>query len=263
MSSEPPPGSGGQPPEDDPFRKRPSSPGPGPGPGPGAGGTGSPYDNPPPHGAGSSPPPPGGGGPYGTPPPGGGGPYGAPPPGGGGGPYGAPPPGGGGPYGGDPYGGGSYPTDPLAGMPPLADSGKRVLARIIDMILVGIVVWLLSWAFNVQEYQVDGEDISVGKSFGQSLIAAVLYIAYDTYMTARTGQTLGKKWLGLRVANLDDGATPSVQTALIRALVLWIPFAFCCACVWTVIAGGWSFFDRPYKQGLHDKAAKTVVVSAR
>ncbi|MFJ8144910.1 RDD family protein [Streptomyces sp. NPDC096048] len=229
MSSEPPPGSGGQPPEDDPFRKRPSSPGPGPEPGPGDGGTGSPYDN--------QPPPPGGGG-----------------------PYGAPPPGGGGPYGGDPYGGG---PDPLAGMPPLADSGRRTLARIIDMILVGIVVWLLSWAFNVQEYQVDGDEVEIGKSFGQSLIAAVLYIAYDTYMTTKTGQTLGKKWLGLRVANLDNGATPSVQTSLIRALVLWIPFAFCCACVWTIIAGGWSFFDRPYKQGLHDKAAKTVVVSAR
>ncbi|MGC9499771.1 RDD family protein [Streptomyces sp. WG7] len=257
MSSEPPPGSGGQPPEDDPFRKRPSSPGPDPG--PGGGGTGSPYDNPPPHGGAGQPPPYGGSAP---PPPGSGGPYGAPPPGGGG-PYGAPPPGGGGPYGGDPYGGGSYPTDPLAGMAPLADSAKRTLARIIDMILVGIVVWLLSWAFNVQEYQVDGENISVGNSFWQSLIAAVLYIAYDTYMTTKTGQTLGKKWLGLRVANLDDGATPSVQTSLIRALVLWIPFAFCCACVWTVIAGGWSFFDRPYKQGLHDKAAKTVVVSAR
>ncbi|MEU3897935.1 RDD family protein [Streptomyces sp. NPDC045251] len=225
MSSEPPPGSGRQPPEDDPFRKRPPS--------DGAGGTGSPYDSPPPHDGTGHPPPYGGGAP--------------------------PPPGGGG----DPYGGGSYPTDPLAGMPPLADSGKRVLARIIDMILVGIVVWLLSWAFNVQEYQVDGEDISVGKSFGQSLIAAVLYIAYDTYMTAKTGQTLGKKWLGMRVANLDNGATPSVQTSLIRALVLWVPFAFCCACVWTIIAGGWSFFDRPYKQGLHDKAAKTVVVSTR
>lgn len=148
-------------------------------------------------------------------------------------------------------------------MPPLADSGRRTLARIIDMILVGIVVWLLSWAFNVQEYQVDGDDVSVGKSFWQSLIAAVLYVGYDTYMTTKTGQTLGKRWLGMRVANLSDGATPSGQTSLIRALVLWIPFAFCCACVWTIIAGGWSFFDRPYKQGLHDKAAKTVVVNTR
>ncbi|MFF0887270.1 RDD family protein [Streptomyces sp. NPDC003456] len=260
MSSEPPPGSGQQPPEDDPFRKRP------PGEQPGEG-TGSPYgsDPPPsyPGGGPGGPETPGGGpgGPYGGGPPGGGGggPYGG-PPGGGGGPYGGPP-GGGGPYGGDPYGG--RPADPLAGMPPLADSGKRTLARIIDMILVGVVVWLLTWGFGVSEYDVDSDRIEVGKSFWQSAVAAVLYIAYDTVMTARTGQTLGKKLLHMRVADLDNGATPSVQTALTRAAVLWIPFAFCCACVWTAISGGWSFFDRPYKQGLHDKAAKTVVVSTR
>lgn len=179
-----------------------------------------------------------------------------PPYGGGGGPYG----GGGDPYGGGggPYGGGN---DPLAGMPPLADSGKRVLARILDMILVGVVVWLLSWGFGTSELDVDPDKVQYGKSFGQSLLAAVLYIAYDSFMISRTGQTLGKKWLGLRVANLNDGATPTLQTALVRAAVLWLPFAFCCACIWTAICGGWSFFDKPYKQGLHDKAAKTVVVS--
>ena len=214
MSTEPPPGSGQQPPEDDPFRKQP----------PPGQGSGSPYDPP-----------------YGNQPP-------------------QPPPYGGG---GDPYGGGSYPSDPLAGMPPLADSGRRTLARIIDMILVGIVVWLLTWAFGVHEYDVNSDSISYAKSLGQSLTAAVLYMGYDTVMIAKSGQTLGKKWLGLRVANLDNGSTPSVQTNLIRAAVLWIPFAFCCACIWTAISGGWSFFDKPYKQGLHDKAAKTVVVSTR
>jgi uncharacterized RDD family membrane protein YckC len=224
MSTEPPPGSG-QPPEDDPFRKQPP-------PGEGAG---SPY--------GGGQPPPDQGGPYGggQPPPDQGGPYG------------------GGPYGGAPYGGG--PGDPLAGMPPLADSGKRTLARIIDMLLVAIVVWLVSWGFGVTEYDVDGDEIEVGRGLGQSIVAAVLYIAYDTFMIARTGQTLGKKWLNMRVANLDTGATPSVQSALIRSAVLWLPFAFCCACIWTAICGGWSYFDKPYKQGLHDKAAKTVVVS--
>ncbi|KOU70948.1 membrane protein [Streptomyces sp. MMG1533] len=190
-----------------------------------------------------------------------------PPAEGSGSPYGGQPPpyqGGGDPYGGGggaPYGGGGgYPGDPLAGMPPLAESGRRTLARIIDMIIVGIVVWLLSWGFGVNEYDVDGDDIEYGKSLGQSLVAALLYIGYDTFMIAKSGQTLGKKWLGMRVANLDNGATPSVQSTLIRSAVLWIPFAFCCACIWTAISGGWSFFDKPYKQGLHDKAAKTVVV---
>ncbi|MFE2045406.1 RDD family protein [Streptomyces sp. NPDC059477] len=243
MSTQPPPGSG-EPPDDDPFRKQPP-------PGEGAG---SPYDapQPPPHGG--QPPR------YGDQPPPSEGEGGQPPPYGG---AGQPPPYGGGPYGGQsPYGTppGGYPGDPLAGMPPLADSGRRTLARIIDMILVGIVVWLITWGFNVDEYNVNSDSVQVGRSLAQSAIAAVLYMAYDTFLISRTGQTLGKKWLNLRVANLDNGSTPSVQSSLIRAAVLWIPFAFCCACVWTAICGGWSFFDKPYKQGLHDKPAKTVVV---
>ncbi|MGY0486268.1 RDD family protein [Streptomyces sp. WG-D5] len=188
------------------------------------------------------PPPPNqaGGSPYDSPQ----NPYGSAPP---------PPP----PYGGGPYGA----SDPLAGMPPLADSGKRVLARIIDIILVVIFVGLLSWAFGLLQVDVDTDDMDYGKRFGQSLLGAVLYVGYDTIMTAKTGQTLGKKWMKLRVANLSDGATPSVQTSLLRAIVLWVPAVFCCACIWTAISGGWSFFDKPYKQGLHDKAVKTVVVS--
>ncbi|MFD1661976.1 RDD family protein [Streptomyces caeni] len=229
MSTEPPPPGSADSPDDDRFRKQ--------------------------------QPPPSGGGPQGTPPPPQGGPYGTPPPYGSNGSTG---PHGGGPYGGaGPYGGGGpyNGTDPLAGMPPLADSGKRVLARIIDMVIVGVVVWLLSWAFRTTQYNVDTNRIEYSKSVGQSVIAAVLYIAYDTVMIARSGQTFGKRLLNMRVANLVDGSTPSVQTALIRAAVLWLPFAFCCACVWTAICGGWSFFDKPYKQGLHDKAAKTVEVS--
>lgn len=223
MSSEPPPPGSGQPPDEDPFKKQP----------PPAEGGGSPYD-------GSSPPTPPQGSPYDSP-------YGDQPP-----PHG----------GGDPYGpGGPYGGDPLAGMPPLADSGKRTVARLIDMILVGIVVWLLSWAFGVMQYNMNADKIEYSRGFGQSVIAAVLYVGYDTIMISRSGQTLGKKLFNLRVANLDDGSTPSVQTTLVRSLVLWIPFAFCCACIWTAIAGGWSYFDKPYKQGLHDKAAKTVVVS--
>lgn len=129
------------------------------------------------------------------------------------------------------------------------------------MIMVGVVVWLITLGVGVSEFDVNSDDMQYGKSVAQSALAAVLYIAYDTIMISRSGQTLGKKWLGMRVADLDNGSTPSTQTTLIRSAVLWIPFAFCCACIWTAIAGGWSYFDKPYKQGLHDKAAKTVVVS--
>ncbi|MEV6791773.1 RDD family protein [Streptomyces sp. NPDC051320] len=240
MSTDPPPS--GPPPEDDPFLKKPQDDVPPP--------PGNPYDNPP-HG--STPP---GGGPYG-----GGGPQQPPPPPGGGsdGPYGAPPP----PYDPNAYGGGYGGSDPLAGMPPLAPSGKRVLARIVDIVIVAVVVWLISLAFGGFRYNYTSDNVAYGREVGQSILAAILYVGYDTFMTSRgSGQTYGKRLLNLRTANLNDGTTPTVQSAFVRALVLWLPAVFCCACVWTAICGGWSFFDRPYKQGLHDKAAKTVVVSA-
>ncbi|WP_431036282.1 RDD family protein [Streptomyces sp. P6-2-1] len=293
MTSAPPPPDDEDRPGDDPFRKRQPPAGrgggspydpPGGEPPPGEPGrTGSPYDPPgaaqppyePPPGAarppygGTNPPPPGGdpygneannpyGGQAGGPYDGQGGPYG----GQGGGPYG-----GQGPYGDqgqNPYGpypggpGGPYPGDPLAGMAPLAPSGKRVLARVIDMVLVGVVVFLLTLLFRVSETNFDNAD--AGRSIGQSVVAAILYIGYDVLMSQRRGQTLGKRLMNLRVARLDNGLTPDTRTLLVRAAVLWLPFAFCCACVWTAICGGWSFIDRPYKQGLHDKAAKTVVV---
>ncbi|WP_329117909.1 RDD family protein [Streptomyces sp. NBC_01465] len=213
-----------QPPEDDPFLKKPQ-------------------DNTPPSGDpyGSTPPPP-------PPPPPSGSPY-----------DNAPPP----PYDPNAYGGGAGygATDPLAGMPPLADSGKRVLARIIDIVIISAVIWLILLIFGGFKY--DTDHVNYGRQAGQSLLAAVLYIGYDVYMTVKQqGQTVGKRIMKLRVANLNDGSIPTVQTALVRAAVLWLPAVFCCACIWTAICGGWSFFDKPYKQGLHDKAGKTVVVSA-
>ncbi|OII66008.1 MULTISPECIES: RDD family protein [unclassified Streptomyces] len=240
MSNEPP--RPGQYPDDDPLRKPPPEP-------PGGGGT-------------PPPPPPPPGGPYGG---GGAGPYGGDPYGGGsgGGPYGGPP-GGGGPYG---YGG----SDPLAGMPPLGDTGKRVLARFLDWLLIFIPLAVLGIPFGVYDsVGDDSADLSDvwaanndGGQWAFQLISIAAYVAYDTYMTAKqNGQTVGKRLMGMRVAMLNDGSVPPVSAALIRALVLWLPALICCACLWPLLLLIMIIVDKPYKQGLHDKAAKTVVVSA-
>ncbi|MFJ7587945.1 RDD family protein [Streptomyces sp. NPDC097617] len=239
-TDQPPPG---QPPEDDPFLKKPQEPTPPSG--------GSPYGSPPPGSGGAPPPPPGG--------PGGGGGYPPPPP-----PYG----------GGDPYGGsGGYGMpDPLAGMPPLADFGKRLLARIIDVLIIAIPLALIQLAFGTNRYRFDtdqGEDISevVTKSYSGSglvmtLISIVAYVGYDWWFTKKNGQTVGKKAMGLRVAMLNDGSVPNSNASLTRAAVLWLPTLICCACLWPIALVVSILVDKPYKQGLHDKVAKTVVVRA-
>ncbi|URN16269.1 RDD family protein, partial [Streptomyces sudanensis] len=173
-----------------------------------------------------------------------------------------------GPYGGGPYGYGG--ADPLGGMPPLADTAKRVLARLVDWLVIAVPLALLGIPFGVYSRVSDEsagfDDVwTSGNTGGQwtfQLLSIVAYVAYDTFMTAkRNGQTLGKRLTGLRVAMLDDGSVPPVGAALTRALVLWLPALICCACLWPLLLLVLILVDKPYRQGLHDKAAKTVVVS--
>ncbi|MGW7450603.1 RDD family protein [Streptomyces sp. NPDC054787] len=236
MSTDQPPS--GEPPEEDPFRKRPQEPTPPSG--------GSPYDAPPPGRGGPPPPPPGGGG------------YPPPPP-----PYGG---------GGDPYGGDYGMPDPLAGMPPLADFGKRLAARIIDVLIVAVPLFLIQLAFGTNRYTVEtnrGEDVSEvitrsysGSGLVMTLISIAAYLGYDWWFTKKNGQTVGKKAMGLRVAMLNDGTVPESGAALSRAAVLWLPTLICCFCLWPIALVVSILVDKPYKQGLHDKVAKTVVVQA-
>ncbi|MGW3329285.1 RDD family protein [Streptomyces rubiginosohelvolus] len=197
------------------------------------------------------PPPPSDGQPYGSAPP-------PPPP---------PPPN-------DPYGSGRGfgAPDPLAGMPPLAEPGKRILARLIDFLIISIPLYLISlpWGGAV-DVNGDGDDgfgdaVASGYSGHQllwSIIGLVVYVAYDTYFTHKDGRTLGKRLLKLRVAMLNDGRVPDTGAALMRAVVLWAPALLCCPCLWWLINIVLMFTDKPYRQGLQDKAAKTVVVVAR
>ncbi|MFE7238654.1 RDD family protein [Streptomyces sp. NPDC057582] len=212
----------GQPPEDDPFLKKPREPQPP--------SSGSPYD--------SAPPPP-------------------------------PPPYEPGAYGGGPYGG----TDPLAGMPPLGEPGKRILARLIDFLIISIPLYLISLPFGgAVEVSSDNNrnNDSVSNIFNQtysghqllwSLIGLVAYVSYDTYFTHKDGRTIGKRLLKLRVAMLNDGRVPDTSASFLRAVVLWLPALLCCPCLWWLINIVLMFTDKPYRQGLQDKAAKTVVVS--
>ncbi|MBQ0988345.1 RDD family protein [Streptomyces sp. F63] len=254
MDSDQPGAPSGEPPEQDPFRKRPPEGGDLPPDRPSAGGGpesavpgGGPYGPPPPGGPPPGSPPPGG---QGTPPPGG---YGAPPPGG---PYGGAPYGG--PYG-APYGG----PDPLAGMPPLASLGRRLLARIIDGLLIGIPVGaVVGGLISGFDYGF-GDNDDMGESTGVQLVILIVYFVYEGLMLSRSGQTVGKMLMKIRVAMLADGSVPAGSPGWTRAAVYSLPqLVPCFGFVFWLVNVLFCTWDRPYRQCLHDKAAKTVVVSA-
>ncbi|MER7989566.1 RDD family protein [Streptomyces noursei] len=253
MSTDEPRPGPGEPPEHDPFLKQP--------PGPPAGG--APHDGAPrngsPHGAG---PGEGGGPPGGAPPPPGGPPPPPPPPG-----AGQPPPYGGGPYGGPPAGGpyggtGEYGADPLAGMPPLANRGKRLVARIIDAIIIGVPVTLIMNAIVGWVDYFSTSSVETSKQATVSGVTMLAYLIYEGLMLTSRGQTLGKMAMRIRVAMLSDGAIPTAQAGWTRAAVYTLPeIVPCCGFIFWLVNVLWCTWDKPYQQCLHDKAARTVVVA--
>lgn len=238
MSTDQPRPGSGEPPEHDPFLKKPQEP-----PADGAPQGGSPYGG----GAGGTPPP--GGPPPGGPPP--------PPPGGGQPPYGA------GPYGGDPYGGQYGAPDPLAGMPPLAGRGRRLVARIIDAIIIGLPVTLIMNAIVGWVDYTSTSDTETAKQATVSGVTMLAYLIYEGLMLTSRGQTVGKMVMKIRVAMLINGSVPTGQAGWLRAAVYTLPeIVPCCGFIFWLVNVLWCTWDKPYQQCLHDKAAKTVVVSA-
>ncbi|MFE3885544.1 RDD family protein [Streptomyces lydicus] len=263
MSTDQPRPGSGEPPEDDPFLKTPQEP-----PAGGAPRNSSPRENGAPRnhaprgsgtggngmGAGEGGPPP----PGGTPPPGG-----PPPPGGTQPPYtGAPF--GSGPYAGDPYGGQPGPADPLAGMPPLANRGRRLVARIIDAIIIGVPVSVIMTLIvgGVDYFSTDS--VEAGRQSTVTGVTMLAYLIYEGLMLSSRGQTLGKMAMKIRVAMLANGSIPTAQAGWTRAAVYTLPeIVPCCGFIFWLVNVLWCTWDQPYHQCLHDKAAKTVVVSTQ
>ncbi|GHF45522.1 MULTISPECIES: RDD family protein [Streptomyces] len=181
-----------------------------------------------------------------------GGPYGGAPPYGG--PGGPPPPGGPG----SPYGNAYGAADPLAGMPPLANRFKRLVARIIDGLIVGVpITAIFSAATRGWDPTQDN-----GKTSGLGILIAVVYFVYEGLMLTSRGQTLGKMAMKIRVGMLDNGAVPAGSAGWTRAAVYNLPeIVPCCGFLFWLINVLWCTWDQPYHQCIHDKAAKTVVVS--
>lgn len=148
----------------------------------------------------------------------------------------------------------------------LASPGKRLVARIIDFILL-IVAAMILFALGVGGSAAlgsSGSDAGAGAAIlaflSTMLIIIVLTIAYEVTLTAIRGQTVGKMAMGIRVARADNGDIPGWGKSIIRwalpNLMCLIPFLGWIGGLLTYVSLTWD--DR--RQGWHDKAGATVVV---
>ncbi len=168
----------------------------------------------------------------------------------------------------------------------LAGWGRRLVARIIDWVIVGIASLALfpivapdvipdlsTWledAINLAEAGSTAIPDLPDRLYTQltafTLASALLALAYEALFLKTMSATPGKLVLGMRVRLRDQPGPLSWNTSALRALV-WqgpqllggIPILGFLASIFPVVNGLWPLWDTK-KQSLNDKAAKTNVV---
>ncbi len=132
----------------------------------------------------------------------------------------------------------------------LATRGIRVMAGIVDFI-IGVAVIVVASIIGIT---IGGEDSSLSNTL--ATIFWIVYMVGVWFMVATSGQSPGKRLLGIKIVKLSDGNVPGWGTTLLRELLGKIVS-------WLVLMLGfiWILFDEK-NQGWHDKIASTVVVRA-
>jgi uncharacterized RDD family membrane protein YckC len=92
----------------------------------------------------------------------------------------------------------------------------------------------------------------------QGLVGAAYYIGFTVWR----GQTPGKMLIGTRVVMTRTARIPELGPSSMRWVIPGVFVFLPGVSVVSVVIYGWLLFN-PLRQGLHDKAARTVVVHAR
>ena len=140
-----------------------------------------------------------------------------------------------------------------------APLGRRLAALAIDVLTMGSVF------IGVTSLLVSVSSDSVGAVILLVIGLFVLFNAYFVFTTARTGQTLGKRFTHIMVVDADTGELPTVRRATLRyivpiVLVIGLPGSL--GLMAALLFGiSWVLIDT--RIGLMDRLGHTRVVLAR
>ncbi len=174
----------------------------------------------------------------------------------------------------------------------LAEWWRRLLARIIDSLIAGLLTTILAWPFlqdvvaafdtyfqDVLRQAEQGvttapdttafDDALTGALLPISLIALVVSLVYEVVFLVWRAATPGKMVLGTIVRPVEHRGGVSLVVALRRQvltvvanLLSLVPVVGLLGTLLSVVDPAWLLWD-PKRQALHDKVADTVVVMKR
>ena len=156
------------------------------------------------------------------------------------------------------------PTSAYTPPSPLADLGSRILAGIVDYIIIGIITAVLSLLLFlgvvsssvsvVRPGTMDGGFQNLSGILGVMGVMWLLWLIYFSCFEGTSGQTIGKKLAHIKVVK-EDGSKCDFGSALVRnilRIVDHLPILYILGIILIVAT------DK--KQRLGDMLAKTLVV---
>jgi uncharacterized RDD family membrane protein YckC len=141
----------------------------------------------------------------------------------------------------------------------IAEPWRRLVGFVIDWMIMVMTTLILVSVFQVDLGAGDALRLPTSVRIVQGLVGAAYYIGFTVWR----GQTPGKMLIGTRVvmertARMIPGLGPSTLRWVVPGVFVFLPGVSVVAAV----IYGWLLFDS-LRRGLHDKAAKTVVVLTR
>ena len=151
--------------------------------------------------------------------------------------------------------------EPPARQDALASVGQRALAWFIDQLVVSVPFLILIVVFfGADHINVAGSQVSSGELIVITLMQLCIQVPYHTVCVATSGQTIGKRAVGLRVVSQVDGGSVSLNYAAVRSLIPVVAMLLpVIGFAGSVIVYMRAFFH-PLRKGWHDQAAGTIVV---
>ena len=164
-----------------------------------------------------------------------------------------------------------------------ADVPNRIMALILDVIVLSVIGFALAWLFGGLVSEPGALDASGGElDIVAFLVVVMLQLAVSFAYFGGSWTVIGATpamWLlGLRIGDAAEGQAVSWRQALVRWLLLGIPALLSSLAVYVpntigLILGAlgvvwmaallYTMAQSPTKQGLHDRSAHTIVVKAR
>ncbi|MEI8240356.1 MAG: RDD family protein [Actinomycetota bacterium] len=139
----------------------------------------------------------------------------------------------------------------------LAPIWKRSLGLLLDQLVAAVIPVIVVVSLGRSAHDVWNDNTVV---FWVNAAMVTIGLLHETIGVWRWGRTVGKLAMGTRVVHAVDGGSVSLSSSLLRSL---LPAALSVVPSWgAALSLGvylWALVD-PRRQGIHDKAAGTLVV---